>query len=89
MATKIQKQILEYLATIESATTADIYNHCDASYEHNPAKHFGALLSRMALRGQIDRVKNGVWRLAKKIPQPQKLKQDESLFQTGIELEWK
>ena len=80
MATKIQKQILEYLATEESATTADIYNHCDASYERNAAKHFGTLLSRMALRSQVDRVKNGVWRLAQRMPQPPKVKQGESLF---------
>ena len=80
MATKIQKQILEYLATVPESTTADIYNHCDASYERNAAKHFGALLSRMALRGQVDRVKNGVWRLATKMPQPPIVKQGKSLF---------
>ena len=81
MTTKIQQQVLDYLAIAEVAPISEIYDHCNVNYYANASKHFGALLSRMVQRGQLERVKNGVFRIAEKKPKAQEESQGESLFE--------
>ena len=80
MTTKIQQQVLDYLAIAEVAPISEIYDHCNVNYYANATKHFGALLSRMVQRGQLERVKNGVFRIAEKKPKAQEENQNELLF---------
>ena len=81
MATKIQQQILDYLAIAEVAPLSEIYDHCNVNYYTNASKHFGALLSRMVQRGQLERVKNGVFRIAEKTQKLPEGNQSEPLFE--------
>ena len=81
MTTKIQQQVLDYLKIAEVAPLSEIYDHCNVNYYTNASKHFGALLSRMVQRGQLERVKNGVFRIAEKKPKLPEEKQGESLFE--------
>lgn len=80
MASKIQQQVLDYLAIAEVAPISEIYDHCNVNYYANASKHFGALLSRMVKNGQLERVKNGVFRIAEKKPKVQEENQNELLF---------
>ena len=86
MATKVQQQVLDYLTIAEVAPTSEIYDHCNVNYYTNATKHFGALLSRMVQRGQLERVKNGVFRIAEKKPKLPEENKGESLYE-GVEQE--
>lgn len=88
MATKIQQQVLDYLKIAEVAPLSEIYDHCNVNYYTNATKHFGALLSRMVLRGQLERVKKGVFRIAEKTQKLPEMKQAESLFEDIGERKW-
>lgn len=61
-----QTEIISYLKTVDTATLSDIYNNISTSYPHNWAKYTGEIMSRMVANGQVERVKKGVFRIAKK-----------------------
>lgn len=63
---RYQTEIISYLKTVDTATLSDIYNSISTSYYHNWSKHTGAIMSRMVANGQVERVKKGVFRIAKK-----------------------
>lgn len=81
MASKIQQQVLDYLKIAEVAPLSEIYDHCNVNYYANATKHFGALLSQMVKNGQLERVKNGVFRIAEKKPKVPEGNQSEPLFE--------
>lgn len=60
-----QKEVSQYLLTVENATLHDIYKNVSFSYYCNEMKHLGNLLSRMVKNGTIERVKKGVFKIAK------------------------
>ena len=66
------KQILKYLATVESATLSELYQNSDYSYYLNWQKHFGDVMSRLVKQGFVIRIKPGVFRLNETMKRPGK-----------------
>lgn len=62
MKTDKQRQVLNYLQTVEKASLEDIYSNVNFGYYHNWAKHLGVLLKRMIDNGTIERVGRGVYK---------------------------
>jgi hypothetical protein len=58
-----QKEILQYLLTVDEANLEDIYNKVSFSYYYNWKKHLGSILSTMVKNGNVIRVKRGVFKI--------------------------
>lgn len=58
-----QIYVLMYLASVESATKKDIFEHSNISYYHNTNKYHGDILKRMVDRKLIERVERGRYRI--------------------------
>lgn len=64
MSMKKYQAIIYYLRTVDTATTAEIYNNVkELNYYANAFKHTGNILSTMVKKKWIERVKPGVFRL--------------------------
>lgn len=59
------EEVLHYLQGMESATLEEIYINVHFGYYANWQKHMGAILSRMVKSGKVERVKPGLFRIAK------------------------
>ena len=60
-----QTEIIQTLFKHGECTKLFLYQNSTYSYYHNWEKHFGGVLSRLVKNGTIERVKRGVYRLAK------------------------
>lgn len=58
-----QKEILQFLATVETATIDDVMLNISWSYYANGKQHVCAIISRMIRNKSVIRVKKGVYGL--------------------------
>ena len=63
MTTK-QREVMEYLRTVESATWQQIYNNVSWGYYCSQGANMAKFLAKMVKNGSIERVKKGVFKLS-------------------------
>jgi hypothetical protein len=63
MTSNKQKEILRYLATVESATLEQIYENVTFSYYANWKKYIGEIMARLVIDRRVRRIKPGVFAL--------------------------
>jgi len=68
-----QKEVLDYLSEVDQADLSEIYQNVSFYYYYNAHKHLGAMLSRLIKDGRVERVKPGVFRIKKRIPNVKQL----------------
>lgn len=62
-----KQQILIYLTSVKEANISEIYKNVSFNYYCNANKHLGAVLSNLVKTRKIERVKNGVFKIKKKV----------------------
>lgn len=60
-----QREILNYLKGVESATIDEIYANTSTKYYHNYAKYVGERMTKLVRSGHVVRIKQGVFKIAK------------------------
>lgn len=58
-----QKEILNYLNTVENADLEMIYKNVSFSYYCNYKKHLGSILSTMVKNNKVERIKKGLFKI--------------------------
>lgn len=61
-----QREVLDYLCTVDQANLSEIYRNVTFSYYCNEHKHLGAILSRLVKSGHVTRIKPGLFQFIKK-----------------------
>jgi len=62
MKSEKQKEILEFLSKVPSATLNEIYTNVSFGYYHNAHKHLGEVMSRLVKSGKVERLKKGTFK---------------------------